>query len=64
MIIQRSAMAFGDSPYSKEGSDEEADAKRTFQELGIKPQGHMILLEASKYESMVTMLEEALRPIP
>ena len=63
-IIQRSALAFGDCPYIKEGSDEEADAKRAFQELGIKPQGHMILLEASKYESMVTMLEEALRPIP
>ena len=64
MIIQRSAMAFGDCPYSKEGSDDGADAKRAFQELGIKPQGHMILLEASKYESMVSALEEALRPIP
>ena len=62
-IIQKSALAFGDFPYIKEGADSEADSKRAFQDLGIKPQGHMILLEASKYEAMVKSLEEALQPI-
>ena len=61
--IQKSALAFGDFPYINEGADSEADSKRAFQDLGIKPQGHMILLEASKYESMVKSLEEALQPI-
>ena len=62
-IIQRSAMAYGDYAYTKEGSDGDADSKRTFQDLGIKPQGHMILIEASRYESMVTALEQALQPL-
>jgi protein BCP1 len=62
-IIQRFALAYGDYPYIKEGADGDADSKRTFQEHGIKPQGHMILLEASKYESMVTNLEQALQPL-
>lgn len=63
-IIQRSALAFGGYSYIHEGADSEADSKRAFQDLGIKPQGHMILLEASKYEDMVKSLEEALAPIP
>ena len=63
-IIKLSALASGDCPYVKEGSGEDVDAKGTFQELGIKPQGHMILLEAFKYESMVAALENALQPIP
>ena len=63
-IIQRSAMAFGDFAYVKEGLDGDADSKRTFQDYGIKPQGHMMLIEASKYESLVGALEQALQPIP
>lgn len=63
-IIQRSALAYGDYAYTKMGSDEDADSKRAFQDLGIKPQGHMILIEASKYESVVTALEQALQPLP
>ena len=63
-IIQRSALAHGDYSYVKEGSDEDADMKRTFQDYGIKPQGHMMLIEASKYESIVSAMEEALQPIP
>ena len=63
-IIQRSAMAFGDYKYLKEASEGGSDSKRAFQDLGIKPQGHMILVEASKFESMVATLEQTLQPIP
>lgn len=63
-IIQRSATVFGDYHYVKEGSEGDADSRRAFQDLGIKPQGHMMLIEASKYKSMVEALEQALQPIP
>lgn len=60
-VLQRHATAYGGFPYLKEESDGQADAKRTFQELGIKPQGHMMLLEASKFESAAKDLEEFMR---
>jgi protein BCP1 len=30
-----------------------SDAKRAFQELGVKPMGHMVLIEAAKFEAAV-----------
>ena len=61
-VLQRHATTYGGFSYVKEESDGQADAKRTFQELGIKPQGHMMLLEASKFESAVKALEECMQP--
>ncbi|KAL9123331.1 MAG: hypothetical protein Q9187_000115 [Circinaria calcarea] len=61
-VCQRHATMYGGFAYLKEESDGQADAKRTFQELGIKPQGHMMLLEASKFESAVKALEDFMRP--
>ena len=60
-VLQRYATAYGGFSYTKEEGDGQADAKRTFQELGIKPQGHMILLEASKFEPAVKAMEEFMR---
>lgn len=59
-VSHRSAMAHGGYSYEKESADGTSDSKRAFQELGIKPQGHMILLEASKFEATVEALEEYL----
>lgn len=30
-----------------------ADSKRAFQELGVKPKGHLVLIDAGKFESAV-----------
>ena len=49
-VLHKHAVAFGDFDYLKSGTDSQSDSKRTFQELGIKPKGHMILIEASKLE--------------
>ncbi|MCJ1390683.1 Mss4p nuclear export [Xylographa bjoerkii] len=61
-VLQRHAIAYGDYTYVKEEADGQADAKRAFQDLGVKPQGHMILLEASQGEDTVKALEDFLRP--
>ena len=61
-VLHRNAVAYGDYSYVKENDRGHTDSKRTFQELGIKPQGHMVLLEAQKFEDTVKALEEYLRP--
>lgn len=61
-VLHRHAIAHGNFTYVKEEADGQADAKRAFQELGIKPRGHMILIEASKGEATIKALEDFLRP--
>lgn len=55
------AMAFGSYPFSKQ-EDAVADSKRAFQEMGIRSMGHMILIEASKFEEAVKGVTQYLRP--
>ena len=55
-LLQRYALCFGSYEYLVEGA--QSDSKRTFQELGIKPEGHMILIEANKFEAAVKGLQE------
>lgn len=55
-VLQRHSSCFGSYEYLVEGA--RSDSKRTFQELGIKPEGHMILIEANKFEVAVKELQE------
>lgn len=55
-VLQRHAACFGSYEYLVEGA--KSDSKRAFQELGIKPEGHMILIEANKFEAAVKGLQE------
>ena len=61
-VLQYQAAVYGGFEYTKQEIDGQADSKRAFQEFGIKPQGHMILIEAPKFEGAVRALEEFLRP--
>ena len=56
-ILHRYSVGFGSFEYQKEAGG--PDAKRTFQELGVKPEGHMILIEAAKFEAAVKALQES-----
>ena len=58
--LQRHSLCFGSFEYLVDGA--RSDSKRTFQELGIKPEGHMILIEAKKIEAAVTGLQEYFSP--
>ena len=60
-VLQQLALAWGGYTYTKEEGDGQADARRAFQEVGIKSQGHAILIEAAKFESAVKDVEDFLR---
>jgi protein BCP1 len=61
-VLQRHALAFGSFEYTKDEGDGVADSKRAFQEMGIKPQGSLILIEAAKFEGAVKAISEYLNP--
>ena len=54
-LLHKYASAYNNFEYQSEAS--QSDSKRTFQELGIKPQGHMILMEAAKFREAVKALQ-------
>lgn len=60
-VLHKHALAHGSFSYTKE-EDVVADSKRAFQEAGIKPTGHMILIEATKFEGAVKAITEYLKP--
>jgi protein BCP1 len=58
--LHRHALEFGNYDYAKQGDEGASDAKRAFQEMGIRPQGHLILIEASKFEAATKAVAEYL----
>lgn len=61
-VLQRHAIASGSYEYTKDEGEGMADSKRAFQEMGIKAQGSMILIEASKFESASKAISEYISP--
>ncbi|KAK3677952.1 Mss4p nuclear export [Recurvomyces mirabilis] len=59
-VLQKAAMGFANFEYTKQGGEGASDAKRAFQEMGVKPQGLMILLEAGRFKGVVREVEEYL----
>ena len=59
-VLQRHALEWGGYAYVKEMGDEQADSRRAFQDAGIKPQGHAILIEAAKFNLAVKDIEDFL----
>ena len=55
-IFERHSVAHGSFTYVKEVA--ESDSKRAFQETGIKPQGHMILVDAIQFNDAVEALQK------
>lgn len=60
-VLQRHAVAHGSYHFTKE-SESVADSKRAFQEMGIQTMGHMILIEAAKFQGAVKAITEYLSP--
>ncbi|KAH7411074.1 p21-C-terminal region-binding protein-domain-containing protein [Cadophora sp. MPI-SDFR-AT-0126] len=57
-VLQKHAWASGSFEYTKDEGEGMADSKRAFSEMGIKPQGSMILIEASKFEGASKAISE------
>ena len=56
-ILHNFAATYADYTYKTEAN--QSDSKRVFQDLGIKPQGHMILIEAQKLQPAVKAMLES-----
>lgn len=54
-ILEKNSVEFGGYEYTNEG-DRTADSKRAFQDMGIKPQGHLMLIAASNFEGAAKAL--------
>lgn len=61
-VLHRHALCQGGFDYTTKHDDGYSDSKRAFQELGVKPQGHMILIEAAKFQEAVQGMAEFLKP--
>jgi protein BCP1 len=61
-LLQRCALCQGGFAYVNELGEGGSDAKRTFQDLGIKPEGMVMVLEAGRYGEVVEGLEAFLKP--
>jgi protein BCP1 len=61
-VLHKHALEYGNFDYTKPGDEGASDAKRTFSDAGIAPQGHVILVEASKFEGAVKAVAEYLKP--
>lgn len=55
--MRKHAVAAGSYDYTKE-NESVADSKRAFQELGVKPAGFMMLIEADKFDGAVQAIAE------
>ena len=59
-VLHKHALAYGSFEYSKQSEEGASDAKRAFSELGVKPLGHMILIEGRRLEGAVKAVGEYL----
>lgn len=60
-VFQKFAVGFGNYDYTSEADQGRADSKRAFQEMGIVPQGHMMLIEKAKFEDAVKAVADFLK---
>lgn len=58
-ILKKFAVGAGDFEYTKPWAEGASDAKRAFQEAGIRPLGSMMLIEAAKFKDAVAAMKEA-----
>jgi protein BCP1 len=61
-VLHRHALCHGGFDYTVKQDDGHSDSKRAFQELGIKPQGHAILIAADQFKAAVQNVGEYLKP--
>jgi protein BCP1 len=61
-VFHKHAVCRGGYDYTTKQDVGHSDSKRAFQEMGIKPQGHMILIEAPKFAGAVEEVAEYFKP--
>jgi protein BCP1 len=61
-VFQRHAICHGGFDYTVQQDEGHSDSKRAFQELGIKPQAHAILISNDKFKDAVQDVAQYLSP--
>ncbi|EGC46823.1 conserved hypothetical protein [Histoplasma capsulatum var. duboisii H88] len=61
-LLQKHALCYGGYQYSRQQEEGASDSKRAFHDYGVRPKGHLILIEAARFEAAVTDLKEYLNP--
>lgn len=61
-VLQKHSLAHGTFTYDTKPDEGASDARRVFSEAGIQPMGHLILIEAAKFEGAVKAISEYLKP--
>jgi protein BCP1 len=61
-VFERHSVCHGPFDYTTKQDEGHSDSKRAFQEMGIRPLGHMMLIEAEKFEQAVKDVAEYLKP--
>ncbi|KAI9794383.1 MAG: Mss4p nuclear export [Peltula sp. TS41687] len=59
-VLRRHALEHGPFEYTRQDAEGVPDSKRAFQDLGIRPQGLLMLIEASNFEAAVKDVEKFL----
>lgn len=52
-VLHKHAIGWGTFDYETPADEGASDSKRAFHELGVKPKGHLILIEANKFQGAV-----------
>ena len=60
-VLHRHAFEYCDFDYSRDGDNQSTDARRAFSDRGIKPKGHLILMEGSKFNNAVGAIAEYMK---
>jgi protein BCP1 len=52
-VLHKFAVGYGSFEYDTPVDEGASDSKRAFQELGVRPKGHLVLVEAANFEGAV-----------
>lgn len=61
-VLQKHAIAHGSFAYETRSAEEAGDARKAFSDLGIKPMGHLILIDAAQFTKAVKALTDFVGP--
>ncbi|KAL5363404.1 p21-C-terminal region-binding protein-domain-containing protein [Aspergillus floccosus] len=61
-VLERHAVCSGSFEHTHKHDEGHSDSKRTFQELGIRTNGSLILLDGAKFEAAVKATSDYLKP--
>jgi protein BCP1 len=61
-VLEKHAICSGGFDYATKRDEGQSDSKRAFQEMGIKPQSHAILIGASNFQGAVEAIAKYVNP--